>query len=141
MPDKLFVDTNILVYLANSSSPFHKDVLKSFQQLSNSHQLFISGQVLREYAVIMTHPKIVEHPLTPDEVVEDIRKWKRILSVVDETELVNETLLMLLKKYQLKGKRIHDANIVATMLTYSISSLFTMDKSDFKKFDEISTLP
>ncbi len=101
MRDKLFVDTNILVYLANESSDFHEAVSKQFQQVSTAYDLFISRQVLREYTVIMTRPGIIEHPLTPDEVVEDIHKWKKLFTVADETQTVTEKLLSLLKKYQL----------------------------------------
>ena len=140
MRARLFVDTNILVYLANESSEFHQKVLEQFQQISTTYDLFISRQVLREYAVIMTRPGIIEHPLTPDEVVEDIKKWKKLFTVTDETEVVTEKLLALLKKYQLKGKRIHDANIVATMLDSSISSIFTGNEIDFKKFEEIQII-
>jgi predicted nucleic acid-binding protein len=137
MRDKLFVDTNVLVYLTNESSEFHQGVLEQFEQISIAYDLFISRQVIREYAVIMTRPGIIEHPLTADEVVEDINTWKRLFTVVDETDAVTEKLLVLLKKYQLKGKRIHDANIVATMLAFSISSIFTGNEPDFKKFTEI----
>ena len=137
MRAKLFVDTNILVYLANESSEFHQKVLEQFQQVSRDYDLFISRQVLREYAVIMTRPGMMEHPLTPDEVVEDIQKWETIFTITDETQSVTEKLMSLLKKYQLKGKRIHDANIIATMLDSSISVIFTNNESDFKKFEEI----
>lgn len=140
MQDKLFIDSNILIYIANESSQFHKKVLEKFKELSGSYALFISRQVVREYAVIMTRPGIIEHPLTPDEVAEDVEKWKAVVEILDETEDVTNQLLALVKKYNLKGKRIHDTNIVATMMVYAIPSLFTMNEDDFKKFDEINLI-
>ncbi len=137
MADKLFIDTNILVYLANESSEFHHRTLIKFQHLAASHHLFVSRQIIREYAVIMTRPGILEFPLTPDEVVEDIEQWKSSFEIVNETEDVTDKLMFLIKKYDLKGKRIHDANIVATMLVHRISLVFTANEGDFKKFDEI----
>ncbi len=140
MQDRVFIDTNILVYIANESSEFHQKVLEKFKGLVDSHILFISRQVIREYAVIMTRPGIMEHPLTPDKVAEDIEKWKLIFEIVDETEDVTDQLVSLMKKYALKGKRIHDANIVATMMVYTISSIFTLNEEDFKKLDEINII-
>jgi len=43
-------------------------------------------------------------------------------------------------KYDLKGKRIHDANIVASMLKFSIPLIFTFNASDFKAFEEIQIM-
>ena len=137
MPAKLFVDTNILVYLANENAQLHQAVLKQVEAFAASHAMVISRQVLREYAVVMTRPGIVETPLTPDELAEDLEKWQRVFEVVDETQEVTAQLVCLLKKYQLKGKRIHDANIAATMLAYGISELWTADVEDFQKFEEI----
>ncbi|MDY6854709.1 MAG: PIN domain-containing protein [Thermodesulfobacteriota bacterium] len=54
MPDKIFFDTNILVYLANEDSPFHIEVAKTFKEIAGKSELWISRQVLREYAVVMT---------------------------------------------------------------------------------------
>ncbi|MGD0883585.1 MAG: hypothetical protein ABSA46_01700 [Thermodesulfovibrionales bacterium] len=37
----------------------------------------------------------------------------------------------------MKGKRIHDANIAATMIANGVSILFTLNVEDFKTFKEI----
>ncbi len=138
--DKLFIDTNILVYLSNESSAFHAPVLTQFTTLTEEYDMYISRQVLREYAVIMTRPGIVAEPLTPDEVVEDIKKWQNLFTVLDETAEVTDKLQELLSAYQLKGKRIHDANIAATMLVHAISCLLTKNVDDFQKFKEITVI-
>jgi predicted nucleic acid-binding protein len=40
------------------------------------------------------------------------------------------------------GKQIHDANIVATMLVYSIDTLVTQNMDDMKRFAEyVNLLP
>jgi hypothetical protein len=64
-----------------------------------------------------------------------------IFDIADETEEVTNQLMMLMNKYELKGKRIHDANIVATMLVHAVPSIFTVNAEDFKKFTEITILP
>ncbi len=137
MRDKIFVDTNILVYLSNEDSSFHVEVNKKFIEIFAQYELWISRQVLREYAVVMSSPAIIEKPLTAEEVVQDIEKWGKIFKIADETSEVTEILKKLIKEYDLKGKRIHDANIFATMLANSINKLYTLNIDDFKKFKGI----
>lgn len=121
MPDKVFVDTNILVYLVNEDSPFNKSVEKKFKELVEKygHKIFISRQVLREY---------------------NIEKWSRIFKVLNETEETTKVLLRLIETYKFKGKRIHDANIIATMIVNSIKRLFTLNTNDFKNFKEVEVI-
>lgn len=140
MQDKIFLDTNILVYLANEDSPFHPEVLKKFKEIADKYELWISRQVLREYAVVMTRQGIVEKPLSSNEIVSDIEKWAGVFQVADETEEVTQNLVELIEHYDIKGKKIHDTNIVATMMANSIPNLFTLNTNDFKKFIKIQLI-
>jgi predicted nucleic acid-binding protein len=140
MKDKIFLDTNILVYLSNEESMFHEGVLEIFKQVVEKYDLWISRQVLREYAVVMSRQEFYHRILTPQEVVADITKWEQSLNVIDETKDITNNLKNLLVKYNLKGKRIHDANIVASMMKFSIPLIFTFNISDFKTFAEIRIL-
>ena len=140
MPDKIFLDTNILVYLANEDSPFHFRSAEKFKEIAGKSELWISRQVLREYAVVMTRPGIVEKPLSSNEVASDIEKWESIFQIADETEEVTGILVELIKTHDIKGKKIHDANIVAAMMANSIQTLFTLNVDDFKKFKKIQLI-
>ena len=137
MHDKVFIDTNILVYLANEDSPFHLGATEMFKKIAGKCELWISRQVLREYAVVMTRPGIVEKPLSSKDVASDIEKWESIFLIADETEETTRTLVQLIKSYDIKGKKVHDTNIVATMIGNSIQTLFTLNADDFRKFIEI----
>lgn len=140
MPDKVFLDTNILVYLANEDSPFHQRAVTRFKKLAGECELWISRQVLREYAVVMTRAGTIEKPLSPKEVATDIEQWEDIFQVADETEAVTRILVELIKEYDIKGKSIHDANIIATMKANMIENLFTLNANDFKKFSNVELI-
>ena len=140
MQDRVFLDTNVLVYLANEDSSYHEKVLERFKKLLGDSELWVSRQVLREYAVVMTGPDTIERPLSPREVALDIGKWESLFHVADETEEVTEILKSLVERYKLRGKIIHDANIVATMMANSITKLFTLNVGDFKRFSELEIL-
>lgn len=141
MEDKIFLDTNILVYLVNKSSPFHPKIIEKLRDILNESEVWISRQVLREYAVIMSRPGIIEVPLSPEEIASDIEKFEDLFQVADETEEVTRILLKLIRKYGIKGKRIHDANnIIATMMCNDISTLLTVNIGDFEGFENIKLI-
>ena len=140
MPDSVFLDTNILVHLANADSPQNASLTTAFDDLNKASELWISRQVLREYAVVMTRPGLMEKPITPRQLLSDIEKWATLFHIADETEEVTENLKKLISRYTIQGKRIHDANIVATAMTYAIPVLFTLNREDFKGFREIQLI-
>jgi len=60
----IFVDTNVLVYATIVSAPFHEQAQKTLQTLWESEDdLWISRQVLREYAMVVTRPQSFMQPL------------------------------------------------------------------------------
>ncbi|MDY6854708.1 MAG: hypothetical protein SWO11_08355 [Thermodesulfobacteriota bacterium] len=82
----------------------------------------------------------MEKPLSPKEIASDIEKWGSLFQVADETEEVTKILVELIKTYNIKGKSIHDANIIAVMTANSIQTLFTLNINDFKKFKKIQLI-
>jgi len=134
------VDTNILVYISNQSSPFHLKALNAFVEIRNHYELWISRQVLREFAVVVSRPDFAEHPADSDSLISALTKWSKIFLVADETDAVTQKLIQLISDYNIKGKRIHDANIVATMMTNKIANILTMNAADFNGFNEISVM-
>ena len=140
MPDKIFFDTNILVYLSSQESPFHLRVLEKVKELFDKYEIWISRQVLREYAVVMTNSSLLQKPLSSDEVEKDMEKWGSIFRVADGIEETTKNLRELIVLFDVKGKNIHDANIIATMKTYNIERLFTLNLKDFKRFNEIKLI-
>jgi len=78
--------------------------------------------------------------LSSEEVASDIKKWIEKFRVADETKEVTAKLLELIMLYNFKGKRIHDANIIATMMENNIQKLFTLNANDFKGIDGIELI-
>ncbi len=140
MKDKIFFDTNILVYLSNEESLFHNLVLKKFKKIVKDYEIWISRQVLREYAVVMSRKGFYKKTLKSQEIIDDINKWEESFRIIDESQQITDNLKALILKYNLQGKRIHDANIVASMKAFSIPLLFTYNLDDFKIFSEIKLM-
>jgi len=138
--EPIFLDTNILLAATDSGRQEHANCHALLEAgLQGKQSLFISGQVIREYLVVATRPSEVNgFGMTTDQALNNVAQMKQCLHVLDETTQVATRLTQLIAQYQLTGKRIHDANIVATMLENGITQLETLNPDDFKCFEALS---
>lgn len=135
--EPLFVDSNVLVYAQLSESPWHEPARQALQHAAKAQRpLWISRQVIREYAVIMSRPQTFAQPLSPSILIERIGYLRQHFRIADDTSAVTEALLKLLKNYAIGGKQVHDANIVATMQVQGIRHLLTHNEKDFARFGD-----
>jgi predicted nucleic acid-binding protein len=91
---RAFVDTNILLRALLTQMDLHAEadaLLK--QMLREDAELWISGQVIREFIVQATHPKTLKVPLRIEDVIHEINTIKPLFKVADETAAVREKLL------------------------------------------------
>ncbi|MBC7813275.1 MAG: type II toxin-antitoxin system VapC family toxin [Burkholderiales bacterium] len=138
---KAFVDTNVLLRALLTDIEFHTEADALLKRMwSEDVELWISGQVIREFIVQATHPKTLKVPLTREEVIAEVRAIKPLFHVADETQSEREKLLELLATYLTHGKQVHDMNIVATMLANDIDTLLTLNIDDFKRYADKITL-
>lgn len=137
------LDTNILVYAADEASPFHQDAKKLRKKGMNGEASFcICPQVLSEYFAIITDPKRVNEPRTQKEAVLEIEKYFASINILKiyPGHDVMEKVLYLLKRYKITKQEIFDLQLVATMLSNNVTNIYTLNQSDFLKFEEIVVL-
>ena len=116
----------------------HNAALSAIEKLYRANKpIWISRQVIREYISILSRPQTFSQPLTAQTIARRIEFFQRKFNVADDNAEVTEELLKLMKGYKFGGKQIHDANIVATMKAYDISSLLTCNVKDFNKFADL----
>lgn len=137
MVAKVFADTNIILRAFHDDFVEHERVRTLFDRfLAEDTQIYISRQVIREYLVQATHPRTFVEPLSIESLNQHLQQITRICTVLDETERVTEHLTRLITEYPTRGKQVHDANIVATMLAYEIDTLLTLNVDDLKRFED-----
>jgi predicted nucleic acid-binding protein len=143
MGDKVFVDTNILLRALLTGMDLHVEADTTLKNMwREGTELWISGQVIREFIVQATHPRTFKEPLPIEKVIEHINLITPLFQIADETAAVRAKLLELLRAYPTTGKQVHDANIVATMLASGIDRLLTLNIEDMKRFgDQITVHP
>lgn len=131
----IFIDTNILIRANVITAPFHRESLAALQKLEKDDRvIWISRQVLREYIATVTREQTFMKALPATIVKERVRYFEAHFQIADEQAQVTTHLLALLTAIELGGKQVHDANIVATMLTYNIKDLVTLNTVDFTRF-------
>ena len=134
--ESVFVDTNVLVYATIAESPLHKVARSQLQRLrDDGANLFVSNQVLREYLVTLTRPGLFPNPPDRHRVLESIEELREQYTVLPDDELVSSQLIQLLRDVDCGGKQVHDANIIATMLSAGVKTLLTENLKDFRRFE------
>src|SRR3989339_946461 len=134
--DKLFIDTNILIYSNDWKSPFNELTLKTLIDLSKSHNIVISTQTIREYAKFVTVTSNFENAL------KGINIYINQFKILYESRESFEKWFELIEQYKIIGKLVFDCNIVATMLVNDVKKILTNNPNDFIKFNnEIIVIP
>lgn len=138
----LFIDTNVLLTATDESRSHFDTVRRLFvAAFRTGFHLGLNGQIMREYLVVSTRAQEINGlGLSSEEAIENIEEFRRRVTLFEEREAVTGHLVQLARRHGLSGKRIHDANIVATMLTYKITKLVTENTNDFTDFSEIQVL-
>ncbi len=138
---RTFLDTNILVYADQPTSAFHGTARETLLALEAAdEELWISPQVIREYLSVVTRPdasRPEEAPLPPQAAVDAATHFLATFWLAGEDQDVSRRLLDLIARYGVRGRLVHDANIVATMLTHGIPRLLTFNARDFRRFGDL----
>ncbi len=140
--DRLFVDTNILVYATNEDSPWQaiaEQTLETWR--GGGTQLCVSVQVLREYLAVTTRPAPSQAD-GPDfvAIAENLAEFRQSFLLLEDTLLVSQELESLVQQFSVKGRQVHDANLVATLRVHGLRDLLTHNTADFSRYSSLVTI-
>ena len=139
----MFIDTNVLVYSRIYESPHHQTARTGLERaIRNGEPMRISRQIIREYLSVVTRPATSAAPITLMEALNDVERLPGLFEILEDTPAVTESLVALCRQIPIPGQLIHDANIVATMLTHGERRLLTFNQRDFRRYGgHIDLLP
>lgn len=140
--DTIFLDTNILLTATDRGRTAHIEAREIIAEANyRGLHLAVSGQIIREYLVVATRPTDANGlGLSIHDALSNVRQFTIRMSVCGETEETSKRLRSLVTRHQLSGKRIHDANIVATMQSSGLNKLLTLNAGDFAGFQDVEIL-
>lgn len=133
----MLVDSNILVYAVNRSSPKHK-IAQIFLQNNIGH-LEVAHQNILEALRVLTHPKFPS-PMKIQDALKAINSIIKACRVVYPEGKTYHITLLLIDKNKPVSDQIFDAYLAATALSNGITTIATDNIRDFKKFKGISLI-
>jgi predicted nucleic acid-binding protein len=130
---RFLLDTNILVFLASPASQRHAVTGRAVEQLIQSGgKPVFSPQIIYEFWCAATRPAAANGLGWP---VTDARRaidgFRREFDVLHDPPEVLDLWLDIVAAHNLKGKRIHDAHLLATMKANGVFRLLTFNAADF----------
>jgi predicted nucleic acid-binding protein len=137
-PDRVMVDTNVLLAATDESRTEHHDALTILNGWpTGATTLCTSGQILREYLAVATRPADRSGlGLKLSDALGNVHAIRERTTLLAEDAKVGERLLGLLADVEAGGKQVQDANVVATMLVHGIAVIVTMNLDDFARFGQ-----
>jgi len=136
VPDRVMLDTNVLLAATDEGRAEHRDALRVVNDWAAGHtDLCTSGQILREYLAVATRPA-EKNGLGLDlpDALGNVRAIRGRTTLLAENSKVAARLLGLLADVDCRGRQVHDANVVATMLVHGIGTVVTMNLAGFARF-------
>jgi predicted nucleic acid-binding protein len=140
--DRVFLDTNVLLAATDEGRKEHGLAVAALDAWPAAGvTLYASGQIRREYLSVAT--RAVQQNglgLAQADALVNVRALSTRLHFLEENLRVADRLLALLDANPCSGKQVHDANVVATMLSHGIGTLVTINTDDFARFTAYVTV-
>lgn len=136
--DRVLLDTNVLLAATDEGRSEHARALAALNEWPAAGvALYTSGQVLREYLCVATRD-VAQNGLglAQSDAVANALALRARLRVLEEHVKVVDRLLELLGTIDCRGKHVHDANVVATMLVHGVETIVTANTADFARFED-----
>jgi uncharacterized protein len=134
----MLIDANLLLFATNRQSPFHASAHAWLtEQLNGTRRVAMPWQSLGAFTRIATQPRAWEKPMEPDEAWQFVEEWLAddIVWVPAPTTRHAKIFGDLVKRYQLRGNLVSDAQLAALAIEHGIE-VCSAD-TDFARFTEV----
>lgn len=136
------VDTNLLVYASDETSPFNASAVGTLNRLAEGPEIFyLFWPVIMGYLRISTHPAIFDNPLSPQQAQANIAGLieRPQIKAPGEPEDFWDRFGKVTGSIVVTGNLVTDAHIATLMQAYGVKTIYSRD-SDFRKFPGVRTV-
>lgn len=133
------IDTSIIVRGSEPKSPLHGVAVSAVANLrAENAPLHLARQNLIEYRNVATRP-IDKNGLGMTVAKADARLTvlEHDFDVLPDTDAIYFVWRELIAAKAVSGKQVHDARLVAVMLTYGITHILTFNDQDFVRYQSL----
>ncbi|MBI4597465.1 MAG: PIN domain-containing protein [Candidatus Omnitrophica bacterium] len=139
----VLLDTNVLIHAANAASPVYALARQLRDQaVAGTLQACLSPQNLWEFYAVVTNPKRIHPALSAQEALHEVSLYMQAphLRVLVPQPSSHQRALTLLRRHPVTGKGVFDVYLVATMLDHGVSTIYTENVQDFRRYPEIEVI-
>lgn len=130
------IDTNILVYAHDKSSPFNRKAVSFIETKMNKEisDFCIPSQVISEFINAITRNSL-PNPLTLKESIGVVRNYLDFgITIINPKETQTQTFLDVLSKVKTR-KKIFDVVLASSLKDNNIEEFYTVNVKDFEEFN------
>lgn len=134
----MLLDANLLLFARDEQSAFHEPAREWLtEQLSGPSRVGFPWPSLLAFVRIATHPRAVEHPLSPRQAWAQVEQWlaPAVAWIPSPSERHAEILGGLVTRYELHANLVPDAHLAALAIEHGLE-VCSAD-TDFARFSEI----
>jgi predicted nucleic acid-binding protein len=124
--------------LANKQEPRYAEVRTAIKKLiDRQERLLTTTQNFAEFCNVATRP-VANNGFgrtTADALQSFEHEVASLCTVLSERDAVYAELKRLIKVYNVVGKQVHDARLVAMMLVWQVVNILTLNDHDFRRYE------
>lgn len=131
---RILLDTNVLLDATDVRRARHTGVIDLLQARDC---LVITAQIIREYLSVSTRPVSANGlGMEVGDALANLGEFRKLARLLPEEKPVLPTYLSLLTDVPCRGRAVHDAFLVATMLAHGVTRLVTANADDFVRYGD-----
>jgi predicted nucleic acid-binding protein len=137
---RILLDTNILLRLSEKSSPHHLIARAALKRLAEDGYTFsIASQSIAEFLAVASR-SVADRGLglTPADSDSQLASLTLTVETLYDSPMILRELRRLVTTYQVIGKSVHDAKLVAVMQVNDIEEILTFNGRDFTRYKAIT---
>ncbi len=113
----------------NKDNPFHEEARDNLTMLVEEQSAVLTQQNLIELTAVLTRRGI-----TTEETENYVKSFAEVMLVLRPTVKAVDLFLDQMKKHAVKGAKVFDLYLAATLRSNGISLLYTYNEKDFFKY-------
>ena len=133
------LDTNILLRSSDAMAAEHDLAVEATANLlGRGDTLFVAPQNVIEFWAVVTRPLPANgFGWTAQQAQSEIDQYLNQFPLLSDTADIFTQWLDLVTTLNINGKQVHDARLVAVMLSHSVTHLLTFNSVDFQRYTNI----
>lgn len=134
----VLLDTGVLLRAFVKSDPQYKPIRETLRQLiRNGEELVTSFQNIAEFINVSTRPTAARggYGLAHSTVVTRVDFIELLCRLITENDASYLLWKALVADHGVTGVAVHDARLVAVMLSHSVHRVLTLNAQDFRRYE------